>query len=441
MGNALNPTAANIISSLGIKGATVGENLPGYVPVLDDSGHINANLVPANAAQLAIPAISNAAFVDPYTAVKEFDTEGRRLRTGSIVAPFKSLEEAAANFQPTEEAKLYGYVAFVLAPGTYSDDSIQFKNSPSSVFLIGLGECRFGSSTVAMFGMSSGADLVFQNIRTEYTISVIGSPSVTCLGRTRINQLLAGTGNTSKLKLSPESRVSSTDIGDVSYLLEAANVGYARRGSSSPEFPEGTVGKELETLGRRKIRIANITADSSGFDIDSTTPYIDLSAESSGGEEIFDMRSRDAILVRGINQIFEKGEDISAVTVTADTVTADIIEARELRMDSIALGGYRLEIDNYGYLVVADSAADPVKPLDCVVLIRDTGDRDAGAVYVLGISDGRMFIERAEDYEDSPSDSSSYDEIHDSLEICDSGQEYTVTVENGRLTITRGGAT
>ena len=437
MGDTLNPTAANIISSLGIKGATVGENLPGYVPVLDASGHINANLVPANAAQLAIPAISNAAFVDPYTAVEEFDTEGRRLRTGSIVAPFKSLEEAAENFNPTAEAKLYGYVAFVLAPGTYSDSSIRFANSPSSVFLIGLGECRFGSSTVVMFGMSGGADLVFQNIRTEYTISVIGNPAVTCLGRTRINQLLAGDGNTSSLRLSSESRVSSTDIQDVRYLSEASNVGYSRRGPSSPEFPEGTVGRELERIGSRKIRIANVTLGSSGFDIGSSESYEDISAGSSSGMEFFDLRARDALLVQGINRLFDKGGNIVAITVDAGTVTADTVKTKELDIDYLTLGGYRLTIDTYGYLVIMDGDETPVPPPSGIILIRDTGPNGYGAIYAIGISDGRLYVEKFDGSEGSSGSSSSAQTVYDILPISDGDNRYSVTMVDGKLIVTR----
>ena len=60
----LSPTAANILSSLGIKGATVGENIAGCVPVLDANGKISVNLIPEGAAKLSVSSISNVVFVE-----------------------------------------------------------------------------------------------------------------------------------------------------------------------------------------------------------------------------------------------------------------------------------------------------------------------------------------------------------------------------------------
>ena len=136
MANALQPTAANIISSLGIKGATVSENLPGYVPVLDATGHLNAKFIPANAEQYAIQPLSDVAFVDPYTTVG-FDSEGtdvdtdpeNMIRIGSIAAPFKSVTEAASRYAPTDAALAGKYAAFMLAPGKYDDGEIAFPSA------------------------------------------------------------------------------------------------------------------------------------------------------------------------------------------------------------------------------------------------------------------------------------------------------------------------
>jgi hypothetical protein len=90
MANALNPTAANIISSLGVKGATSegGEGYSGYVPMLDESGKLSLSFIPQGAAAMAMPPLHDVAFVDPGS--------NSETPTGSIAAPFKTLSDAAS---------------------------------------------------------------------------------------------------------------------------------------------------------------------------------------------------------------------------------------------------------------------------------------------------------------------------------------------------------
>ena len=423
------PTAANIISSLGVKGAIssipAGEDASkyeGFLPVLDANGRLNANFIPPEAAQISIPTLSNVAYVDPYTDVQEYAADGiTRLRVGSVVAPFKSIEEAAANFSPTEDAKSGKYVAFVLAPGKYEDTEMRFPSgrSPLSVYLIGTGNCIFASNitTFSIHGMSSASGgrrpvLFLQNVYMAGEISVSTGADAVVIGKTYVHQLSVGSG--SKVSIASDCRVDSTNAGTVAFLSEDSRIG------NTSGVKGDTVKDAVGRLGRRKVRISKITADSSGIDIDSSS-FVDVSETSSSGDSfgVFDLRMRDRVLVESIKRLFDRGKNIVADSVTAKTVVADSVRTKELRMDSLALGGYRIEIDAYGYLVVSDGSATPPRPPDSVVLLRDTVN---GALYMLGVSNGRMYIAGADD-ESSSSDPVDVMTVYDP----DSGTEYAVS--------------
>lgn len=434
------PTAANIISSLGVKGAIssipAGEDASkyeGFLPVLDANGRLNAKFIPPDAAQISIPTLSNVAYVDPYTAVKEYAENKTRLRVGSIAAPFKSIEEAAANFSPTDDAKSGKYVAFVLAPGKYEDSEIAFPlgMEPLSVYLIGTGECRFADNITKLVvrGMPSASEgkrpvLFLQNIYMKGEISVSTGADAVVIGKTYVGQLSVGSG--SMLSIASDCRVDSTDAGTVAFLSEDSRI----RNTSGVKGD--TVKDAVGRLGRRKVRISKITADSSGIDIDSSS-FVDVSETSSSGDSfgVFDLRMRDRVLVESIKILFDRSKNIVADSVTAKTVVADYVRTKELRMDSLALGGYRLEIDAYGYLVVSDRSATPPSPPEKVVLIRDTGSSGGGAIYLLGVANGRLFIDPYDDGSSSP--------VKNVLSVYDpdTGYEYAVSVDNGRVVIDR----
>lgn len=423
----LSPTAANILSSLGVKGAAQsipsgarGSDFAKFIPMLDENGKLNASFIPADAAQLSIPPLSDVAFVDPYTETAEFAADGiTRLRVGSIVAPFKSISEAAANFSPAQDASGAKFISIVLASGRYEDTVAQFQSTPSAVAVIGIGDCVLAASPLVLAGLSSGASVIFQGVRTSQDVTIQGVSSVTCLGRTSIGRLNVGSGT--RLVLSADSRVSSTDASDIRYLSEASNVG------NTSNVPGKTVDAALRRLNGRKIRIAYITEGSTGLDIGSSC--VDVTAESSGGFDVYDLSTREKAIAAAINKFIKKSKDITAETVTADKVVTDTLEAKTLEIDSILLGGYRLGLDMFGYLVVVDGSKPHPEPPDGIVLIRDTGTSGAGAVYVLGASDGRLYIDRYESETGTPVDA---------LEIEDAGETYTVTVEDGRINIQGG---
>ena len=122
-------------------------------------------------------------------------------------------------------------------------------------------------------------------------------------------------------------------------------------------------------------------------------------------------------------------------SVTAQTIVADTIDVRELRMNAMALGGYKLTIDTYGYLVVMEGSIDPPRPPEHVFRLMDSV---TGAIYILGVANGRLYL--GEDDVDSSSDSSSSSsDVPKELTVYDpeSGYTYSVTLESGRLLISR----
>lgn len=418
MANALSPTAANIISSLGIKGATVGENLPGFVPVLDENGKISVGLIPDDAAKMAVESMSNVVFVDPYTG-----EDDQSARTGSIVAPFKTISEAAARSTPAG-----GRIAVVLAPGVYGDGGVAFAGSPNYVYLIGVGECVIDADPMAISGLGQSPgrspELFLSGLSSSHAINVVGSAKITLLGNTRVRSLNAAEGST--LSISADSRVDSTSVSKV-YLAGDDRVGNAS------SVPGDTVLDALDRLGSRKIRVARISGSGSGIDVMSS--YEDVGADSFGGFDAYDMRARDKAIVGSVRDLYSKLANLNAETVTAGDVTATgTLRANTISIDALRLSGYDVLVDTYGYLVVSEGGSHGKD--DGAWILRDVAD---GSLWLLGVDGGRMFVERYyEDGSSSPDDGSSspYDVV-DEIDLLDGGYTYKVTISNGRMAITR----
>lgn len=412
----ISPTAANIIASLGIKGVTDGtdraELQRGYLPMLGADGKLSPEFIPASAAEMSVPPLSDVKFVDSGVAVAADH------RNGSIAAPFKTIAEAAGSVNATSR------IAIVITPGSYNESSISFPYS-DEVYLIGIGKCVLTGSTTAI-SMRSGAKLFLQEIDAGANgLSVTGASEIACLGETHIGTLTAD-GIT--LRMSAESRVDSTSAAKI-YLATDSHVG------NTSEVHGATVCDALTRLGRRRIRVANISADSSGIDVGSSS-YVDIPASSYGsGVEVFDLRGHDMVMVDFLNRLAKNSRDIVAETVTAKTITADEFKTRKLEMDYMAIGGYLLTVDAYGYLVVATDGSEsssypPVPgPSPDDIIIRDSVLDDV--FYRLGVERGRMYIANAEQ------DGSSPYPVRTELTITDSytGLEYQVRMENRRMVI------
>lgn len=334
------PTAANILASLGVKGAIgmipEGESpssYAGFVPVLDEDGKLNIKFIPSLAVESTVAPLKNVVVVDPGSSASE--------ETGSVIAPFKTID-AAARAAKTDAS---GRCAILLVPGRYpaANNSIaQFSNTPSEVFFLGVGECVLDATTFNVGGLASNGSVFFRDIVAESCVKMVNSGTVTCLGRTHFGRLELGAG--SKLMLSSEARVDSTDADRVSYLSEASRIG------NDSSARGNTVKEALDGLHVRKVRISNITAGDSCFSYDSNS-YVDVEAGSSG---VYDLRRFEKVVIDGINKFVKKSQSLDVESVTASAVTADEVEADVLKTETIVLGGYRISTDPQGYLVVSN---------------------------------------------------------------------------------------
>lgn len=419
----VSPTAANILASLGVKGAigsipegAAPSSYAGFVPTLDENGQINVKFIPPMAAEKTVRPLNNVVVVDPGSAIAE--------ETGSVIAPFKTIGAAAAAAKADES----GRCAILLAPGTYpsAENSIaQFSDSPSKVFFMGIGECVLDATTFNIGGLAANGSVYFKDVVVNSCVSIVNSATVICLGRTYIGNLDVGAG--SYLKLSSEATVESTNAEHVSYLSEGSRIG-----NDSLAYGD-TVKDALNRLHGRKIRLFDITAGDSGFSYDSSS-CLDVGASSCGGFDAYDLRRLEKVIIDGINKFVRKDVDIKARTVEAETVTADtvkagLVEADGLKIDAIVFGGYKLTIDNYGYLVVADGDT-PIEPPSRVILISDSAPSDY-AVYAITAVNGRLHMANA----DMMDSGSSSEDIVTELHVADTatGAEYVVKVVNGHL--------
>lgn len=422
MADTKKPTAANIISSLGVKGAIAsipqGVDPAAYaqfVPMLDADGKLSVDFIPSSVVEKVVRPITNVVIVDPNTEVDDDN------RSGSAVAPFKNLHEAAANvgFDGSK------HCAILLMPGKYSGNDnayMEFKQATAgTVVIIGIGDVELATSILNIYGQAvSGGKVYLQNVSTNNSIQVYYSSSVMCLGRTYVGgKLLVGQIT---LKLSSESRIASTDARTVQYLSELSYIG------NTSAVPGVTAKDALDRLDARKIRIAKLVLGESGIDVGGSS-YEDLSATSDSGTDIYDLRKHDQAVVGGVRKLQDSLKNLVSETVTAKKIVADEIQVNSLKMNALTLGGYKLGIDAYGYLVIldGDSAITPPKG---VILIEDTGSSGNGEIYAISVSNGRLNVGIDAGESSSP-------EVLQALTVVDArtGEEYEVTMVNGRLEI------
>lgn len=417
MGNKA-PTFANTLSSLGVRGAIScvpdGEApaaYAGFVPVLDESGRLSVKFIPPLAMESVVSPLSNVVVIDPGSSASE--------ETGSVVAPFRTIGAAAAAAKKDDS----GRCALLLMPGRYpaaGNSTAQFSDSPAQVYFIGVGECALGATTFNVGGLAYGGAVFLTDVSTDSCIKAVNAATVTLLGRSYVGRLEVGAE--SHVRLSSEARVESTDSEHVSYLSEASRIG------NDSSVPGKNVKEALDRIHGRKIRVLNVNAGDSGFSYDDSS-YVDVEASSTGSGDAYDLRRLEKVIVDGINRFVERGKDIKAETVTADTIKAGIVEADKLKIDAMVFGGYKLTIDPYGYLVVADGDT-PIEPPSRVILISDSAPSDY-AVYAITAVNGRLHMANA-DMMDSGSSSG---DIVTELHVADTatGAEYVVKVVNGHL--------
>lgn len=407
------PTAANIIASLGVKGATVGETTgpeyQGYVPVLDENGKLSAELVPADTALAAIPPLSSVVYVDPRTTV---DADSQK---GSVLAPFSSLAAAAQRFAPTDSAKTSGHLAFVLATGKYDDAEITFRDDfrPTCVSFVGTGKCTLAAGTFKINGLGASPKVVFRNVETSAvagtSVYVDAVAEIFVTGDSYISSLTARDGST--LKLTSDARVGNVADWNATYLSDASRVSYKE---------DSTVESAIDSLDSRKVVVSDVKFDSSAKKFTSSA-----TKEISESGNAYDLSAHDKVFVEGINALFESSRDLDVDTLKADTITVDTANIGTLNITALKLGGYKITIDTYGYLVVLDASEESVQPPEKVVMLYDSADQ---SYWTLGVENGgRLYVTK--------SDEGGASEAADSLTVYEDDTKYSLSMNNRRLSI------
>lgn len=410
MANSLSPTAANIISSLGIKGATgsvpvgQGPSFYGYVPILNENGKLDSSFISYESAAGSVSPFRNAAIVDCGTEI------GDGNRNGSVSAPFKTLSEAASRLIPDST----GSIALIVMPGTYQDINVSFSGSPSHVFIVCVGD------------VMTDNDMVIRGIRGSLSIQGLNISAAITVGGCSSVEFLGGTNIGSNVNIGDAIAYLSSEVsGDIASKLHAADVkwisgayriGFGQDGS--------TVGSAIDTLSLRTIKISDISAGQDGI---STVNTREIHAENG----TYDLTGVMGGIASAINSMFQNGK-FSSIEVTGlakiGSVEATTIKTNELNMDSLLMGGYRIAIDSFGYLIVLNGSDTPPETPDGFYILID---RDTNEPYIFGVSGGRVYLERADQESDGPTPV-------DSLEINDGPNVYSVYVEDGRLFIDRG---
>lgn len=340
--NSFTPTAANVIASLGIKGASVtgGEGMAGYVPVLNEDGRLDGSTfdVQELAKSLDVAPLTNLAYVD-YGST-------HNAPTGSSLAPFKSLKDAMA--------KGFGSYVIVGAPGDAENVSSSAIKS-DVVRIFSTSETTFGNLTFT--GFKAGQTFVFWNISAN-TIAFSGeSPcKVVFFGRGTVGSLVGATTDAknpdsysiAELAYSAEYDIQAKKYVASERLLDTS----ARVANSSAEVQGTTVADATTRLGQRTITVTTFTSEKNVGLVEGTKT-IEVTQGTAEGRD--DYALTGAGLAEAANSTFHKDNDSPVYQdVTAATVTATSVTATSMETDAMTLGNATLVVDADGFLVVKE---------------------------------------------------------------------------------------
>lgn len=341
--NNYNPTFANILSSLRIKGASItgGTGKEGFVPVLKEDGTLDVSVIPVEElnSSLAVPVFEGVAFVNSN------DTRSGT-RDGSIALPYKKLEYAPTSFHN-----------FILASGNYGTDKLEIVNTGGSlVRIVGIGDVNFSSLTFQ--GYSEGTVFELYNVVVTGTLTFeenVTTSTLTLDGTSLINAVnIPNEDSVAHVRLGANCKIngfSGNGEHDVEYLASTNRIA-----NNSTVVSGDTVTIVIDKLGSRKIEIPIFTADSHGLHVDSSD-YELVTADSD--RNVYSIVALGQTIADAINETFHKDGDSPYYNdVTAENITANAISTTEITTNVINLGissesNAILKIDSDKFLVIA----------------------------------------------------------------------------------------
>lgn len=345
MANAYSPTAANVLSSLGVNGASIegGTAKSGYVPILDASGKLDISTLPMDliSARIEVPALDNAIYVD----AKAGQSGVPYVPTGSIVAPFASLREAAAT----------GASGFVLVSGSdYAIDSVTMNTEDAVIKLSSTGSSSYGS--LAFYGYRPGSCFILENISVgELSFRASCSCRVILTGHCTIRKIKGETADPSDPM--SEKYLSEVVIGPSAEVIDIdSSVNYVSYWTTSDRLTNSssvvgkTVSDATDRLGQRHIRTAVFTADASGIHASGTQ---DVTAAEEDGYDCHDITESSKSLAAAANATFYKRNDSPKFsnTVVADLAAEVAVSAPEISAESFYVNDVRMTVTD-GFLTI-----------------------------------------------------------------------------------------
>lgn len=314
--NRFDTTAANILSSLKVRGASLtgGRGKEGYVPVLGSDGTLDLSVIPSDSASalIDIAALRTTAFVDANASYPSGVSP-----TGSIAKPFKTLKAAADA----------GFGNFVLVGGAFGTETVSVSNAQHGVVRIfSLGQSTFDALTLS--GYTSGTVFEFSDVSVLATLMFSGQMPcrVSLLGDGSVRTLRALNSASVDATVDAGFVVEDT-IGDVDIAYGASSDRIANASSVAGD----TVSDALDAVGVRKVRIPVFTYDETGVHADD---YVDIAA-SDGLYSLLGL----ANIAEAVTTLFHKdGDDVAYNDVQATDVRAGSVVADSTTTESLNFG-------------------------------------------------------------------------------------------------------
>jgi len=352
--NKNNPTAANILSSLEVKGATSvgGAEQEWKLPVLNGEGVLDTSLLPIEriSESIDVPTLGDTAYVDPSAGA---DVEGYQ-GTGSIVKPFRTLDEAASY---NAGGKTFANFLLVSgSPADYSSAHPNFATRETIIRIFSTGTVQFGSLSFdwlvpeTRFILNNISVSSVFHLRTELAclVQITGASSIGTL-RGSVDNSGGLPQMLTDVEIDPSVKILSfTNIKSLGYLASGIRIA-----NGSSRVRGETVAEATDTLGNRRIRIPKFTADVYGVHIGSVED-VQADSDSSDDYELHDITDIGYTLTEALNSTFyKKGDSPEFNSVTASKVRTDMLTAStSVRTEKTILGHTPIYVDTDNFLMI-----------------------------------------------------------------------------------------
>lgn len=360
--NKLNPTAANILSSLQIKGATTGTGPDkyGYVPILNAEGKLDIGVIPLDSisTDISIQGLNATAFVDLKSESDNPD--------GSIAKPFRTLQAAISATDSSGNPFEY----FILAPGDYGSVELDFQgHSGTTVYFIG--SAQFDTLTVRNY--ETGFLSVFINVSANKLMMATPEfASVTLLGYCQFGEVRGVLSSDDEV--TADVYLQAVNIGPCATLLSqpvnaakltyVASAGRIGNDHTASLILGASVADALKRLQGKRLRLPIFKVDPFDHQISYDLEDLQSREDASAETDYYSFERFATTLVEALNAAFySEGDDIDVGTVHAyeinsegDIYTQGDIQGKTVLARKIHIGeGVSqsiMEIDGDGFLTI-----------------------------------------------------------------------------------------